>query len=120
MRQKLRAIVYIKRRRALPANSVLILITLREMHYTYILKSVPHPSQSYVGFTTNLKQRLEDHNSGKSPHTNKFKPWNLDFYCAFQNEEKAVNFEKYLKSGSGRSFAKKHFETVANPTQNLT
>ena len=81
----------------------------KKMYYTYILKSIPHPSQIYIGFTANLKQRLIDHNSGKSPHTNKFKPWNLDFYCAFNNEEKAINFEKYLKSGSGRSFVKKHF-----------
>ena len=81
----------------------------KKMHYTYILKSISHPSQIYIGFTANLKQRLIDHNSGKSPHTNKFKPWSLDFYCAFNTEEKAINFEKYLKSGSGRSFTKKHF-----------
>jgi putative endonuclease len=83
----------------------LILISYhpKKMHYTYILKSISHPSQIYIGFTANLKQRLIDHNSGKSPHTNKFKPWNLDFYCAFNTEEKAINFEKYLKSGSGRS-----------------
>ena len=79
------------------------------MHYTYILKSISTPSQIYIGFTSDLKQRLIDHNSGKSPHTNKFKPWQLDFYCAFNVQEKAIDFEKYLKSGSGRSFAKNHF-----------
>ena len=81
----------------------------KKMHYTYILKSISSPTQTYIGYTSNLKQRLLDHNSGKSPHTNKFKPWHLDFYCAFNNEEKAIAFEKYLKSGSGRSFTKKHF-----------
>ena len=80
----------------------------KKMYYTYIIKSVSHSSQSHIGFTSNLKQRLIDHNSGKSPHANKFKPGQLDFYCAFASQEKAINFEKYLKSESGRSFAKKH------------
>ena len=79
------------------------------MHYTYILKSIPNPDQSYIGFTSNLKQRLEDHNSGKSSHTSKFNPWSLEFYCAFNDKYKALEFEKYLKSNSGKSFAKKHF-----------
>jgi predicted GIY-YIG superfamily endonuclease len=81
----------------------------KKMNYTYIIKSIFHPNQSYFGFTSNLKQRLEDHNSGKSPHTIKYKPWKLEFYCAFNSKKKAINFEKYLKSGSGRSFTKKHF-----------
>lgn len=79
------------------------------MYYTYIIRSFPTPTQTYIGYTSNLKQRLEDHNSGKSLHTNKFKPWQLDFYCAFNNEEKAIKFEKYLKSHSGKAFTKKHF-----------
>lgn len=79
------------------------------MHYTYILKSVSHPDQSYIGYTSNLKQRLTNHNSGKSLHTSKFKPWQLDFYCAFNDKHKALDFEKYLKSHSGKAFAKKHF-----------
>jgi putative endonuclease len=79
------------------------------MYYTYILKSTPQPSQTYIGFTSNLKQRLEEHNSGKSRHTNKYKPWNIEFYCAFNNKEKAVGFEKYLKSGSGKVLIKKRF-----------
>ncbi|MBL6664415.1 MAG: GIY-YIG nuclease family protein [Rickettsiales bacterium] len=79
------------------------------MYYTYIPKSISSPTQTYIGHTSNLKQRLLDHNSAKSLHTSKFKPWKLDFYCAFASEEKAIDFEKYLKSGSGRSFSKKHF-----------
>lgn len=78
------------------------------MHYTYIIKSISYPSQTYTGFTSNLKHRINDHNSGKSPHTSKYKPWNLEFYCAFNDKEKAINFEKYLKSGSGKAFTKKH------------
>ena len=79
------------------------------MYYTYILRSKSIPYQTYTGFTSNLKNRLKDHNSGKSFHTSKYKPWNLDFYCAFNNKQKALNFEKYLKSGSGKAFVKKHF-----------
>jgi predicted GIY-YIG superfamily endonuclease len=79
------------------------------MHYTYILKSIPNPDQSYIGYTSNLKQRLADHNSGKSLHTSKFQPWNLEFYCAFNSKYKALEFEKYLKSHSGKAFTKKHF-----------
>ncbi|MBL6665290.1 MAG: GIY-YIG nuclease family protein [Rickettsiales bacterium] len=56
------------------------------MHYTYIIKSISNPDQSYIGYTSNLKQRLVDHNSGKSFHTSKYKPWNLEFYCAFNDK----------------------------------
>jgi putative endonuclease len=44
---------------------------------------------------------------GRSPHTAKYKPWKLVAYVAFSNEEKALAFEKYIKSGSGRAFAEK-------------
>lgn len=79
------------------------------MHYAYILKSISEPSQTYIGYTSDLKQRLKDHNSGKSLHTSKYKPWKLEFYCAFNNKYKALEFEKYLKSHSGKAFTKKHF-----------
>ena len=61
----------------------------------------------YVGYTINLKQRLETHNSGGSVHTAQYKPWKLVMYLAFSEEQKAKKFEKYLKSQSGRAFAKK-------------
>jgi predicted GIY-YIG superfamily endonuclease len=77
------------------------------MWYVYILRSVPFPDREYTGFTANLKRRLTDHNSGKSPHTAKFVPWNLIWYCAFLDKFGAIEFEKYLKSHSGRAFAKK-------------
>lgn len=62
----------------------------------------------YTGYTTNLKNRLEDHNKGKSPHTKKHRPWHIINYFAFDSKEKALTFEKYLKTGSGIAFAKKH------------
>ncbi len=102
-------IVAFRRSTGLINKPILISYNPKKMHYTYILKSIPNPDQSYIGYTSNLKQRLEDHNSGKSSHTSKFNPWSLEFYCAFNDKYKALEFEKYLKSNSGKAFAKKHF-----------
>ena len=79
------------------------------MWYVYIIKSIPFPDQEYTGATANLKQRLADHNAGRSPHTKKFKPWALVTYIAFSDTPKAEAFELYLKQGSGHAFAAKHF-----------
>ena len=77
------------------------------MKYVYLLESISHPDESYVGLTDNLKARFAAHNAGQSLHTAKFKPWRLVTYIAFSDEAKAVAFERYLKSASGRAFAKK-------------
>jgi len=78
------------------------------MYYTYILRSEKFPNQTYIGSTSDLRKRLTEHNQGKSTHTSKFKPWNLIVYVAFQEKITAEKFERYLKSGSGRSFATRH------------
>ncbi|MFZ0964688.1 MAG: GIY-YIG nuclease family protein [Terriglobia bacterium] len=78
------------------------------MFYVYILRSESRPDQTYVGTTGNLRQRLVEHNAGKSPHTRKFMPWGLIFYAAFPEKMAAERFEVYLKSGSGRAFARRH------------
>ena len=78
-------------------------------YYVYLIRSINQPSIVYVGYTTNLKQRLETHNSGGSIHTKKDRPWELVICIAFKNIECAKTFEKYLKSQSGRAFAKKRF-----------
>ena len=62
----------------------------------------------YIGITDDLRARLAKHNAGEVPHTSKYKPWRLKTYVAFSDEAQAIAFEKYLKSGSGRAFAKKH------------
>ena len=80
------------------------------MHYVYILGSVNHPKQRYVGQTADLRQRLNHHNEGKSPHTAKYRPWHLICYHAFAAEATAVEFEHYLKSGSVRAFARKRLD----------
>ena len=77
------------------------------MFYVYILRSIDFPDQKYTGFTENLETRLAKHNSGSVTHTSKYRPWRLQTYVAFSDKDKAINFEKYLKSGSGRAFSKK-------------
>ena len=79
------------------------------MHYTYILQSHQNPDRFYIGSTSDIKRRFAEHNSGKSIHTNKFLPWKIKNYIAFEEATKAGEFEKFLKSGNGRIFAKKHF-----------
>ena len=78
------------------------------MMYVYLLKSLVDPQQHYVGITQDLRARLVAHNSGESIHTNKFMPWKIETYLAFSDIEKANNFEKYLKHGSGLAFLKRH------------
>ena len=78
-------------------------------HYVYILKSEFAPERRYIGVTSDLTQRLAAHNSGKVSHTSKFKPWTIETAVAFCDENKATAFERYLKSGSGREFARRHF-----------
>ena len=77
------------------------------VHYVYLLQSERFPDQRYIGITADLKQRIPDHNSGKSAHTSKYVPWKLVTYVAFSDRHKAEVFERYLKSGSGHAFAKK-------------
>ena len=81
------------------------------MYYVYLLRSETHPDQTYIGSTSDLRSRLTQHNSGKSIHTNKFKPWNLVAYIALPEEHLAKEMEEYLKSGSGRAFANRHLLT---------
>jgi putative endonuclease len=77
------------------------------MRYVYLLESVDCPDQRYVGLTTDLRKRLAAHNSGQSIHTARHKPWRVVTYVAFADAAKAVKFERYLKSPSGRAFANK-------------
>ena len=79
------------------------------MHYVYLLKSEADPGKQYVGSTRDLCRRIKEHNESRSPHTAKFRPWLFIAYFAFAEEKRAIEFEKYLKTGSGRAFIKRHF-----------
>jgi predicted GIY-YIG superfamily endonuclease len=82
---------------------------MASLHYVYLLVSESRPDVHYTGFTHNLSVRLNSHNSGQVPHTAKYKPWRVDVFVAFSARRRALAFEKYLKSHSGRAFAKTHF-----------
>ena len=77
------------------------------MYYVYLIESASAQGERYLGMTTDLNERLQEHNAGKSSHTSKFKPWKLTAYVAFTDRAKAEAFERYLKSGSGHAFARK-------------
>jgi predicted GIY-YIG superfamily endonuclease len=75
--------------------------------YVYILQSETDSEHLYVGFTEDLNARLKTHNAGQVPHTAKFLPWLIKTAVAFTERQRAIGFERYLKSASGRAFAKK-------------
>lgn len=79
------------------------------MFYVYLLQSIAESDRYYVGMSGDPSRRLNEHNSGESIHTNKHKPWKIVVTVGFDDAGKASAFERYLKSGSGRAFAKKHF-----------
>ncbi len=79
------------------------------MTYVYLLQSLSRPAERYVGMTQDLRQRLVAHNAGRSRHTSKFAPWSLVTYVALSDPAKARALESYLKSGSGKAFAARHF-----------
>ena len=73
----------------------------------YILQSEIAAETFYVGFTEDLRVRLKTHNAGQVSHTAKFRPWRIKTAVAFTDRQRAAEFERYLKSASGRAFAKK-------------
>ena len=76
------------------------------MKCVYILQSLAEPEHFYTGITDDLDARLLRHNAGAVTHTSKFRPWRIKTYVAFADDARAIAFESYLKSGSGRAFAK--------------
>lgn len=80
---------------------------MTEFYYVYILQSEIDPNRFYTGYTEELQNRLKDHNQGKCKHTSKYIPWKIITAIAFTNKQKALAFEKYLKTSSGRAFSKK-------------
>jgi len=75
------------------------------MYYVYSLKC---KDGYYIGCTDDLEDRMERHKRGQVPATAVRLPIKLDFYFVMQDKYKAFEFEKYLKSGSGRTFVKRH------------
>jgi putative endonuclease len=85
-----------------------------EKRIVYILRSEPEPLRHDVGITNDVRERLEWHNRSATGHTVMHRPWLLVVSIEFPSERDAVRFEKYLKSGSGRAFTKRHFGRTAD------
>jgi len=77
------------------------------MHFVYIIQSKKDAS-FYVGVTNDVQKRLIEHNSGSSKYSSTKNPFELIWYCGFNNKDKAYTFERYLKAGSGMAFRNKH------------
>ena len=88
-----------------------------EKRLVYILRSIADPLRHYVGITNDMHGRLEWHNHGPCGHTTNHRPWTLVVSIEFPTERDAVRFEKYLKSGSGRAFTKRHFGPSAGTSR---
>jgi predicted GIY-YIG superfamily endonuclease len=78
-----------------------------QFFYVYILQSGLETEHYYVGRTENLNTRLKKHNAGEIPHTAKFRPWHVKSAIAFNEAKRALEFERYLKTASDRTFSKK-------------
>ena len=83
---------------------------VRDKRFVYVLKSTAAGTHVYVGLASNVAARVSSHNDGRCPHTLRHRPWALHVVMEFRDESTAIRFERYLKSGSGRAFAKRHFE----------
>ena len=77
------------------------------MKYVYILESIQFPGRHYTGVADNLRARLKRHNAGEVTSSARYAPWKLRTYVALDDPDKAVALERYLKSPSGRAFARK-------------
>ena len=80
-----------------------------DKRFVYLLRSESDPQRHYVGLTSDVPMRLRWHNAGQNTHTAQRRPWSLVVSLEFATESGARQFERYLKSGSGRAFAKRHF-----------
>ena len=84
--------------------------------FVYILKSLAKPDTYYVGVTSDVRQRLELHNAGLTTSTCRDRPWRTLVVIEFDEEQPACAFERYVKTGSGREFARRHFRQTCGRT----
>ncbi|HCM43955.1 TPA: excinuclease ABC subunit C [Candidatus Kaiserbacteria bacterium] len=76
------------------------------MHYIYILQD--ESAKIYVGYTNDLRRRVGHHKHGEVNTTKAYNNPTLVWYCAFKSKKRALEFERYLKRGSGHAFMRKH------------
>ncbi len=75
------------------------------MYYTYVLIG-QKDQKLYTGYTNDLKSRLKEHNNGTVESTKNRIPFELVYYEACLDKNKAIKREKYFKTGFGRRFLK--------------
>jgi putative endonuclease len=81
-------------------------VPMERFTYVYVLQSEADPNRFYTGCTRDLRDRVVRHNRGQVHHTSKWKPWRIKTYISFSDPRQAKEFERYLKSASGRAFLK--------------
>ena len=72
---------------------------MSNQYCVYVLQSIGNPERHYCGITSDVGQRVDRHTAGRTFHTDKYRPWRLSVTIAFDDLERAIRFEKYLKSG---------------------
>jgi len=88
------------------------------MHYIYIIKS-ERSGKIYCGFSSDLRQRIIDHNSGKSNYTSNYRPWRLVYYEAYSHKEDAQKRERQLKNNRNvMKFLKQRIERSIKDHEN--
>lgn len=90
-------------------DQLALVLGMPEMRFVYVLRSEIDPSRYYSGLTSDIGTRVAVHNSGGSRYTASLRPWQVVALIEFADPHSAALFEKYLKTGSGRAFAKRHF-----------
>ena len=81
---------------------------MTQEHFVYVLQSISSPGKTYIGMTTRLEERLSEHNDGSQIYSHRYAPWKRIAYFSFPARQIAAEFEKYLKTPSGKAFLKKH------------
>lgn len=84
-------------------------------YYVYVLLS-EKDNLFYTGYTSDLKNRLEQHNAGKVFSTKNRTPLKLIYYECCLNQQDATRREKYLKSGNGKIYLRNRLANFFNPT----
>jgi len=89
------------------------------MFYVYILQSKKN-GELYIGYTSDLKRRLKEHNQGLNFSTKRYMPWELIYYEACKEESDAKRREKYLKTTQGGRLIKRRIKDYLYKSKNLT
>ena len=89
------------------------------MFYTYILQSQKN-KELYIGYSSDLKKRLKEHNQGLNFSTKRYIPWGIIYYEACVEESDAKRREKYLKTTQGGRLIKRRIKDYLYKSKNLT